>query len=144
MLDVEAAGLNKSRTVEPVAPVGTIPGKLPQQSKDGDTYTPGPTGSRPLGLYKDKPASAMVRLSEEKKERALDVQVGGSHYKDFEIQPIEFIMKNKLNFCQGNIIKYVCRYADKNGIEDLKKALHYINLLIQLEYGDEDQGVQAK
>ena len=113
-----------------------------QENKDEDTYTPGPPGSRNIGLYKDKPAPAVQRLACEKK--ALDVQVGGSHYKDFVIQPIEFIMKNKLNFCQGNIIKYVCRYTDKNGIEDLKKALHYINLLIQLEYGDEDQGIQTK
>jgi hypothetical protein len=69
--------------------------------------------------------------------KALDVQVGGNHYKDMIIQPIEFTMKNNLNFCQGNIIKYVTRYKHKNGIEDLKKAKHYIDLLIQLEFGDQ-------
>ena len=74
---------------------------------------------------------------------ALDTQVGGGHYKEFKIQPIEFVMKNNLNFCQGNVIKYVCRYKDKNGIEDLKKAKHYIDLLIQLEFGNESQGLQA-
>jgi hypothetical protein len=70
-------------------------------------------------------------------KEAMDVQVGGNHYKDMKIQPIEFTMKNNLNFCQGNIIKYVTRYKHKNGIEDLKKAKHYIDLLIQLEFGGE-------
>lgn len=64
---------------------------------------------------------------------ALDTQIGGGHYKSMAIQPIEFIMKNGLNFCQGNIIKYVCRYQSKNGIEDLKKARHYVDLLIEHE-----------
>ena len=63
----------------------------------------------------------------------LDKQVGGSHYKDFTIQPLEFITKNKLSYIQGNIIKYVTRYKDKNGVEDLQKAKHYIDLLIELE-----------
>jgi hypothetical protein len=71
------------------------------------------------------------------KQKALDVQVGGDHYKNMAIQPIEFTHKNNLNFCQGNIIKYVTRYKSKNGIEDLKKVKHYVDLLIQLEYGDE-------
>ena len=59
----------------------------------------------------------------------LDKQVGGSHYKDFAIQPLEFITKNNLSYIQGNIIKYVVRYEQKNGIEDLDKAIHYINIL---------------
>lgn len=67
-------------------------------------------------------------------ENALSQQVGGGHYKDMAIQPIEFTHKNNLNFCQGNIIKYVTRYKNKNGIEDLRKAKHYIELLIELEY----------
>ena len=64
---------------------------------------------------------------------ALDTQVGGSHYKNMTIQPVELIEMNNLGFCAGNIIKYVCRYKDKNGIEDLKKARHYIDLLIEIE-----------
>lgn len=70
------------------------------------------------------------------KNKALDVQVGGGHYKDMVIQPIEFTHKNNLNFCQGNVIKYVTRYKAKNGLEDLKKARHYIDMLIELEYGE--------
>lgn len=67
---------------------------------------------------------------------ALDTQVGGGHYKDCPIQPIEYIMKNSLNFCQGNVVKYITRYKEKNGIEDLKKVKHYVDLLIELEYGN--------
>ena len=59
----------------------------------------------------------------------LDKQVAGSHYQDYAIQPLEFITKNKLSYIQGNIIKYVVRYEQKNGIEDLYKAIHYINIL---------------
>ena len=68
-------------------------------------------------------------------ETALDTQIGGNHYRNFEIQPIEFIHKNNLSYIQGNVIKYVCRYRDKNGLEDLKKARHYIDILIELENG---------
>lgn len=70
-----------------------------------------------------------------KKNNSLDIQVGGSHYKQMVIQPIEYTMANNLNFCQGNIVKYVSRYKAKNGKADLEKAKHYIDLLIDLEYG---------
>lgn len=63
-----------------------------------------------------------------------DGQVGGNHYKNYKIQPTEFIHANNIPFIEGNIIKYVMRHKNKNGIEDLKKAKHYIDLLIQLEY----------
>jgi hypothetical protein len=68
--------------------------------------------------------------------RAKDTQVGGSHYKDFAIQPIDFVIGNKLGFCEGNIIKYVCRHKKKGGLEDLLKARHYLDLLIEGEYPD--------
>ena len=60
-----------------------------------------------------------------------DKQIGGSHYKKFKIQPYEFISHNDLSFFQGNVIKYVVRYKDKNGIEDLKKIIHYCELEIE-------------
>jgi hypothetical protein len=62
-------------------------------------------------------------------ESALDVQIGGGHYKTMKIQPIEFTLANNLGFCEGNVIKYVCRYKDKGGIEDINKAIHYLELL---------------
>jgi len=60
-----------------------------------------------------------------------DKQIGGSHYKDFHIQPYEFISKNDLSFFQGNVVKYVCRYLHKNKIEDLEKIKHYCDLEIK-------------
>ena len=64
--------------------------------------------------------------------KATDKQIGGNHYTGFKIQPIEFIVKNKLSFIQGCIIKYICRFENKNGIEDLEKIKHYCDLQIQL------------
>jgi hypothetical protein len=61
---------------------------------------------------------------------AKDIQIGGSHYKT-AIQPIEYVFANRLGFCEGNIVKYVTRYKNKNGIEDLEKARHYLDLLIE-------------
>ena len=66
---------------------------------------------------------------------ALERQEGGSHY-NMTIQPIEFIEKNGLGFSEANVIKYVCRHKRKNGKEDLLKARHYIDLLIELHYGE--------
>lgn len=65
----------------------------------------------------------------EEDDTALDVQIGGSHYKAMAIQPIEFTLSNNLGYCEGNVIKYVCRYKDKGGIEDINKAIHYLELL---------------
>lgn len=64
-------------------------------------------------------------------KETLNIQVGGNHYQDFPIQPIEFIMKNSLSFPVGNIIKYVCRFDKKSGLEDLNKAKHYLEILIE-------------
>lgn len=64
---------------------------------------------------------------------ALDVQVGGGHYKTFAIQPVEFIHRNGIPFIEGNAIKYLCRWRDKGGIQDLHKVKHYIDLLIEME-----------
>lgn len=64
---------------------------------------------------------------------AFDTQVGGGHYKDMTIQPMEFALANNLNYGQANAVKYICRYPKKNGIEDLKKAIHCIELLIAHE-----------
>ena len=66
--------------------------------------------------------------------KSLTYQVGGNHYKNFKIQPIEFIYKNNIPFIEANIIKYVCRHRFKDGKEDLLKARHYIDMLLELEY----------
>lgn len=64
---------------------------------------------------------------------ALTHQEGGRHYADMAIQPVQFIHANNIGFFEGNVIKYVSRHRAKNGIQDLLKARHYIDLLIELE-----------
>ena len=66
----------------------------------------------------------------------LDKQEGGGHYKSLSIQPIEYIQANKLGYIEGNIVKYITRHRDKNGIEDIKKIIHYCELLIDMEYSN--------
>ena len=66
-----------------------------------------------------------------------DRQVGGDHYRNFKIQPIEFITANNLSFIQASIIKYICRYNKKNGKEDIDKAIHYCELLKELKCGSD-------
>ena len=70
------------------------------------------------------------------KALALDKQEGGNHYKDMKIQPVEFITANNLGFLEGNVVKYICRHHAKNGAEDIKKAIHYCELLLQTKYGE--------
>ena len=65
--------------------------------------------------------------------RPLTQQIGGRHYKQLPIQPVEYIHANNIGYFEGNVIKYVSRWQTKGGIEDLKKALHYLELLIDLE-----------
>lgn len=88
-----------------------------------------------------KPASFYPNKS------ALSKQVGGSHYKNLAIQPTEFNYCNNIPFIEGNIIKYVTRWKTKgNGIEDLRKAMHYLEMLIEFEekkvHSEEDSPTQ--
>ena len=66
-------------------------------------------------------------------------QVGGNHYKNFKIQPSKFINDNRLLFAEGNAIKYICRHSYKNGKEDLNKAKHYIDMIIERDYKIENE-----
>ena len=74
-------------------------------------------------------------MSEEQAQyaAALTTQVGGNHYKDMPIQPVEYIHKNGIGYFEGCVIKYVSRWRKKNGVEDLKKARHFLDLLIEFE-----------
>lgn len=60
-------------------------------------------------------------------------QVGGDHYKGMAIQPVEYVHANGIGYFEGNVIKYVSRWRQKNGVEDLKKAIHFLQLLIMFE-----------
>ena len=64
---------------------------------------------------------------------ANDSQVGGSHYKGKAIQPWDYIVANNLGYLEGNIVKYVSRWKEKGGIDDLRKVLHYTQKLIEVE-----------
>lgn len=90
--------------------VGTTTGKAPQDCKPAVS-----------------PAAPLKDIS------ALGTQEGGDHYKKLRIQPVEYIHANAIPFAEGSVIKYVTRWRDKNGIADLKKARHFIDLLIELE-----------
>ena len=64
-------------------------------------------------------------------------QVGGNHYKDCKIQPIEFIVGNDLTFCEGNAIKYITRHRRKGeGAKDIEKAIHYLEMILETEYNE--------
>lgn len=76
----------------------------------GTPYTEGKSEAKPLGL-----------------------QIGGKHYKAMKIQPVEYIHANQIPFMEGSIIKYISRWRQKNGLQDLLKAKHFIDLLIELE-----------
>ena len=67
-------------------------------------------------------------------ELATAQQVGGDHYTRLAIQPAEYIQRNELGFCEGCVIKYVSRHKHKNGRQDIEKAIHFLELLLEIEY----------
>ncbi len=67
---------------------------------------------------------------------SLDVQVGGDHYKSTSIQPVEYIRANNLDYFEGNAVKYITRHRSKGGVKDLEKAIHYLQMLIEMDYSD--------
>ena len=75
----------------------------------------------------------IMTILDESWDDQLTAQVGGDHYKNLVIQPVEYITANNLSYLQGSVIKYVTRYQDKNGIEDLQKAIHFVKMMIQEE-----------
>ena len=66
-------------------------------------------------------------------------QVGGKHYLKYKIQPSEFVIENKLLYPEGNVIKYILRHQNKGGKEDLEKAKHFIDMIIERDYKIEDE-----
>ena len=68
--------------------------------------------------------------------KAYKKQVGGSHYQNMVMQPSEFINKNKLPFAEGSAIKYICRHAAKGKEEDIHKAIHYLEMILDRDYQD--------
>lgn len=88
-------------------------------------YGPGPDDAAYTGAFAPLP-------------KAYEVITTPHHYSRFAIEPIRFICENKLDWFQGNVVKYVCRHDAKNGIEDLKKAARYLEMYIKFLQGDKD------
>lgn len=63
-------------------------------------------------------------------------QVGGNHYRNKAIEPIRYVMENKLGYCEGNVIKYVTRHREKGGAQDIKKAIQYLHFILEHQYGE--------
>ena len=70
-------------------------------------------------------------------ENPLSEQVGGSHYKDCKIQPVEYIHANQIGFMEGCAIKYLSRHKSKGKAEDIRKAIHFCKLILKLDYGEQ-------
>ena len=66
---------------------------------------------------------------------AYNRQIGGSHYQKYKVQPSKFVVENKLLFPEGSAIKYIIRHQDKDGKKDLLKAIHFIEMIIERDYG---------
>ena len=66
-------------------------------------------------------------------------QIGGSHYKLMVMQPSEFINKNRLQFAEGSAIKYICRHSAKGKEEDIKKAIHYLEMILERHYSEKKE-----
>lgn len=87
-------------------------------------------GESDLKNYVYDAAHALLKQQAARQNKKRHTQVGGSHYQKYQIEPKDFIIKNGLSWAAGNVIKYVVRYADKNGIEDLEKAKQNLDFLI--------------
>ena len=105
-------------------------------------------------MTREKQTNVLCRLSihalhhhqhhERHKMTALNKQEGGTHYKDMPIQPIEFITKNKLDWYQGNIVKYASRHHSKGGADDLRKVIHYAELALEAQYGEAEKQAETE
>ena len=94
--------------------------------------------ARKLKQDKEEYQERMKGTYEYEYGKATDKQVGGSHYKDCAIQPVDYIVENNLDFLEGNVVKYITRHRTKGGIEDIKKVIHYAELILELKYGKEN------
>ena len=118
--------------------------RLSRKALAGVTFT----GGAILTTHKEECPDAFVAetmldqpaLTDAPKPSALDVQVGGSHYKDMAIQPVVFCQMNRLPSIESNVVKYVCRHRFKGGRKDIEKAIHNLQILLEMEYPEEEDG----
>ncbi len=135
-LEVGKTYINREGNVRTIVNDTSTHRNYPFADNFGDTYTAEGriTLSTPNHLYdlirEAVPSPPEIQVQEVK---ANDIQFGGDHYKSQVIQPWDYITSNDLGFLEGNAVKYLSRFRQKNGIEDLKKARHYIDKLIEVE-----------
>ena len=99
-----------------------------------------PTHPEELPFIDDEPSQSLndqYAEIEKVRQSAWQKQEGGNHYKNLKIQPMQYALENKLDYAQANVVKYVTRHKEKNGKEDLLKAIHNLELMIEFYYGDE-------
>jgi hypothetical protein len=101
----------------------------PFQDAYDDAHAPMTTDDESYGY----PIGVEEYMKDATDDSPLTRQVGGDHYKSFNIQPIEYIMLNNLPYIEGNIVKYISRWRAKGGIKDLEKIKHYVDMLIDFE-----------
>jgi Protein of unknwon function (DUF3310) len=99
------------------------------------------TGSLEKAMYQRELAAKQAHEQGygERQSNPLNTQVAGDHYKTLAIQPVEYIHANRLPFIEGCVVKYVSRWRNKGGVDDLRKAKHFIELLIELETRSQSQ-----
>lgn len=101
-------------------------------------FDPGGTTCQKCGLKSITGYTTMPEHEARMSGKASDQQVGGEHYKGMKIQPAIYCQVNELNHMESSIVKYASRHRDKNGAEDIRKIIHCAQLILEVEYGEED------
>lgn len=89
-----------------------------------------------MGIPDYESEAYKAKMAQQQEVLASEIQIGGDHYKKFLIQPAEFCYYNNIPYLEATAIKYLCRWKDKGGIQDLEKAKHFIDLLIEFQNAD--------
>lgn len=127
----------EAREAQRVADELSIPNEDAELERYREMVSPkhyGPTVSEAIGRVTFVPTDYVPFLG---RSNALARQVDGGHYKKLAIQPIEYAVRNKLGPCETHALKYITRHRDKNGAADVRKAIHVLELLLELEYPGE-------
>jgi len=105
-------------------------------NKDGEVMTYNSINNATPAEW-DKASKTVYGRLYHPNDHAIKKQIGGDHYNRYAIQPVDFIIANKLDWCEANAVKYITRWKDKNGVEDIKKAIHYLEILLErIEHED--------
>lgn len=102
---------------------------------DNRDEAPRPEDKDPLAPLRGRLGSDLLKHTPVREQKSASrTQIKGDHYKKYPIQPYEYNQRNRLPYCEGNVVKYVTRHRDKGGRDDILKAIHYLQLLLEEEY----------